>query len=73
MNPGRGLSRGLNGVKSPGNFLLNALGKELREVLAEGLPVRAQGAGAKPLSRLSEGTQKLIGIPPGTPWSTPSG
>jgi len=65
VNPGRALSRGLNGVKSPGSFLLNALGKELREALAGDLPERAKGADAKPLSRLSEGTEKLIGIPPG--------
>ncbi|XXF77596.1 MG2 domain-containing protein [Myxococcaceae bacterium GXIMD 01537] len=64
-NPGRALSRGLNAVRSPGTFLLFALDENFRQEVAPGLPARPPPPPYRPLARVSEGPQKLVGPPPG--------
>jgi len=67
INPGRYLTAGLNRVHSPGAWLLHALSPKWR-MAVEGVPHRApdtQAPAAHPLSKLDEGPEKLVGIPPG--------
>ena len=63
-NPGRALARGLNGLKSPGELLLQALAPDFRQALAPELPAR-EPVPTVALSRLDEGPERLIGIPDG--------
>ncbi|MBF5046078.1 alpha-2-macroglobulin [Aggregicoccus sp. 17bor-14] len=65
QNPGNALTRGLNAVRAPGSFLLFALGEDLRRAVAPGLPARPPPPSPRPLVRLAEGSEKLVGIPPG--------
>src|SRR5206468_4014627 len=63
-NPGRALSRGLNSVRAPADYLLLALGKDFRKSLAETVPQRP----SKPPRRLpglAQGPERQVGIPPG--------
>jgi hypothetical protein len=64
-NPGNALSRGLNATHSPGSFLLFALDEEFRKAVAPGLPARPPPPPGRPLARVSEGPEKLVGVPPG--------
>jgi uncharacterized protein YfaS (alpha-2-macroglobulin family) len=64
LNPGRDLARGLNGVKSPGRWLLYSIDPELRRELSPELE-KAQAPNDRPLSHLREGAERLVGIPPG--------
>jgi uncharacterized protein YfaS (alpha-2-macroglobulin family) len=65
-NPGRHLARGLNAVRLPGTFLYRALGEDFRRELAPALPKRPGAPPSeRPLARLSEGPERLVGIPPG--------
>ena len=66
-NPGRYLSRGLNAAHLPGTFLYRALGEDFRKELAPALPKRPEGvADARPVLKLADGPEKLVGLPPGT-------
>ena len=66
-NPGRHVLRGLNAVRAPGTFLYRALSEELRRELAHALPKRPERPDAqRPIVKLSEGPEKLVGLPPGT-------
>jgi hypothetical protein len=64
-NPGNALSRGLNAAHSPGSFLLFALNEDFRKAVAPGLPSRPPPPPGRPLARVSEGPEKLVGVPPG--------
>ncbi|HYO68107.1 MAG TPA: MG2 domain-containing protein, partial [Archangium sp.] len=64
-NPGNALSRGLNAAHSPGSFLLFALNEDFRKSVAPGLPARPPAPPGRPLARVSEGAEKLVGVPPG--------
>jgi hypothetical protein len=64
-NPGRALSRGLNGVRSPGTFLLFAMDADFRDAVAPGLPPRPTVQPYQPLAKVAEGPEKLVGVPPG--------
>jgi len=64
-NPGNALSRGLNATHSPGSFLLFALNEDFRKAVAPGLPARPPPPPGRSLARVSEGPEKLVGIPPG--------
>ncbi len=64
QNPGRGLARGWNGLRAPGNYLLYALGKTFRKEVADAVPQRPS-KGPRPLSRVAEGPARLVGTPPG--------
>ncbi|MFH1808607.1 MAG: MG2 domain-containing protein [Pseudomonadota bacterium] len=64
LNPGRYLSRGLNVLRSPAEYLLLALDPEFREAVAPGLPARLAADSKGPL-RMAEGPAKLISIPDG--------
>ena len=64
-NPGRALSRGLNGIKSPGAFLLFSMKKEFRTELGGVLPARPVELPGRAVGKLSEGQPKLVGIPKG--------
>ncbi len=61
VNPGRALSRGLNGLREPGSFLLRALSPELRRALSGSLPKAEEGA--RTAAALQEGPPKLVGVP----------
>ncbi|MGQ0504053.1 MAG: MG2 domain-containing protein [Myxococcaceae bacterium] len=61
-NPGRALSRGLNGMHEPGTFLLYAMDPKLRSTLAGGLP-KHQPAPSKLAGHLQEGAPRLVGVP----------
>ena len=63
-NPGRALSRGLNAMKGPGDYLLYALGKPFRKELAEAIPPRPASR-LRALPRLAEGPARVVGTPPG--------
>ena len=63
VNPGRYLARGLNHLHGPGTFLLRTLAPELRRELSGAIEVKEQHS--KQLSRLSEGPEKLVAVPPG--------
>ncbi|MGC4000354.1 MAG: MG2 domain-containing protein [Anaeromyxobacter sp.] len=66
-NPGRYLSRGVNAARLPGTYLYNALGETFRQELAEAVPARTGTEGQRrPVVRLAEGPEKLVGLPPGT-------
>ncbi len=62
-NPGRALSRGLNGMKNPGHALLMALDPKFRKTFALGLPAREAPNGI--VSQLQEGPERLVGVPAG--------
>ena len=64
VNPGRYLSRGLNRLHGPGTWLLRALSKDLRRELSGELAAEDE-APSKNLSRLAEGPEKLVAVPPG--------
>ncbi|HZI05143.1 MAG TPA: alpha-2-macroglobulin, partial [Archangium sp.] len=64
-NPGNALSRGLNAAHSPGSFLLFALNEDFRKSVAPGLPARPPPPPGRPLARVSEGPEKLVGVPAG--------
>lgn len=67
VNPGRHLARGLNALRLPGTFLYRALGEDFRRELAPALPKRPEKAeSARPVVKLTEGPEKLVGLPPGT-------
>ena len=63
-NPGRALSRGINAVRGPGQYLLFALDPELRSSLAPALGERAEQEATATL-RVAEGPKKLVGVPGG--------
>ena len=63
VNPGRYLSRGLNAIDSPADYLLNRMSPEFRLTLSGHLPARL--AVSEPLSYLRGGPKKLVGIPDG--------
>ena len=63
VNPGRYLARGLNKVHAPGTFLLRTLAPELRRALSGEIPV--EPVPSRKLSRLAEGPEKLVALPPG--------
>ncbi len=63
LNPGRYLSRGLNQLSNPGTFLYFAMSPAFRKAVAPALPERPEPG--KQLSRLREGPERLVGIPPG--------
>jgi uncharacterized protein YfaS (alpha-2-macroglobulin family) len=66
-NPGRHLVRGLNAVRAPGTFLYRALSEEFRRALSPALPKRAERpASERAVVKLTEGPEKLVGLPPGT-------
>ncbi len=66
-NPGRFLAKGLNAARQPGSFLYRALGEEFRREVAKALPDRpAEPATAKPIAKLAEGPERLVGLPPGS-------
>ncbi len=64
VNPGRYLTRGLNLLRSPAEYLLLAMDPELRSEIAEGLPERL-ATDHRSISRMREGPPKLVGIPAG--------
>jgi hypothetical protein len=65
-NPGRALSRGLNATRSPGTFLLFSLSPEWRKAVVPGMPERKDVSNVEgPASHVSEGPQKLVGVPKG--------
>ncbi|MFL5352386.1 MG2 domain-containing protein [Archangium sp.] len=64
-NPGNALSRGLNAAHTPGSFLLFALNEDFRKAVAPGLPARPPPPPGRPLARVSEGPEKLVGVPAG--------
>lgn len=63
-NPGRALSKGLNALRGPGQYLLFALDPELRSALAPTLGERAEEDTTATL-RVAEGDKRLVGIPDG--------
>ena len=64
VNPGRALSRGINGVKSPGTWLLYALSPKMRKELAPSLSERQEHYIQAPV-HVREGNKKLVGVPAG--------
>ncbi|MGB8929851.1 MAG: MG2 domain-containing protein [Anaeromyxobacteraceae bacterium] len=65
-NPGRYLARGLNAVRLPGGFLYRALNVDFRNELAAAGPRRPEAPPSeRKLVRLTEGPEKLVGLPPG--------
>ena len=66
-NPGLFLSRGLNAVRPPGTFVYRALAEDFRLGLARALPERPEEPRtSRPIARLAEGLERLVGLPPGT-------
>ena len=64
-NPGNALSRGLIATRSPGSFLLFALDKDFRKGVAPDMPQRPREQQLRPLARVAEGPEKLVGVPTG--------
>src|SRR5213075_1074582 len=64
VNPGRALSKGINGLKGPGDYLLFALDPAMRKELAPALGEQMKEAATSPL-KVSEGQKKLVGLPDG--------
>lgn len=62
-NPGRALSRGLNGMKTPGTFLLQALNPEMRRALGDNVAARENASETVTRAVLAEGPKKLVDIP----------
>ncbi|NNC07797.1 alpha-2-macroglobulin [Corallococcus exiguus] len=66
LNPGRGLSRGLNAVRSPGIVLMEALSPDFRQEVGTSLPPPpGESSSSEPLAKVAEGPEKLVGTPPG--------
>ncbi|MBS2028185.1 MAG: alpha-2-macroglobulin [Deltaproteobacteria bacterium] len=63
-NPGRYAAKGVNAIREPGTFLMNALGAEWRTSIG-GFPKRTPSAESKPVSKLEEGPEKLVNLPEG--------
>ena len=61
-NPGRALSRGFNGMKMPGTFLLYSLNPEMRKALGSTLAERPDDD-TTVHTTVAEGPQKLVGVP----------
>lgn len=64
-NPGRALSRGLNALSSPGGFIHEAIGPELRKALYKDVSHQLPRAPGRAVAKLEEGAPKMIGVPPG--------
>ncbi len=62
-NPGRALSRGINGVKNPADTLRFALNLPFRSAVVPAL--ESSAAPPKSPVKLSEGPERLVGVPPG--------
>lgn len=66
INPGRGLSRGLNAVRMPGLALMEALSPSFRDEVGDVLPPPPRETSSEePLAKVAEGPEKLVGTPPG--------
>ncbi|MCY1046541.1 MG2 domain-containing protein [Corallococcus sp. bb12-1] len=66
INPGRGLSRGLNAVRMPGLALMEALSPSFRDEVGDVLPPPPpETSSEEPLAKVAEGPEKLVGAPPG--------
>ncbi len=62
VNPGRYLSRGINAVGNPAEYLLQRMDYEFRNELAGSLPERRRHKSAR-INKLTQGPKKLISIP----------
>jgi uncharacterized protein YfaS (alpha-2-macroglobulin family) len=64
VNPGRYLSRGMNALGNPAEYLLQMMDGEFRGDLADSLPDRQRTKSPR-VSELAQGPEKLISIPNG--------
>ncbi len=64
-NPGRALSRGLNGVRLPSTYLLYSFSTEFRDTVSPAMPKRAPEDTAPRLNQMAQGPDKLVGVPSG--------